>query len=134
MNTSELLALLAPHREALAALGWEVNGGNPVAKNVTEVRSPDDWDVMSATNASLLIESIVRRELDRWASEHTTDECQWWFESNTPSDDAGDYGFALWSNEEPLLGDDIALVHVERDADPLAALLSLWAWTRGVKG
>lgn len=112
MNTTDLLAMLAPHRDALAALGWEVNGGNPVAKNVTEVRSPEDWDVMSASNASLIIESIVRRELDKREMSYLQEI----------DGDKWAAGFVGWEDDDRI------------GTSPLTALLSLWAWCREVKG
>lgn len=115
MNTTDLLAMLAPHRDALAALGWEVNGGNPVANNVTEVRSPEDWDVMSASNASLIIESIVRRELDKIAPSPVQ-------------------VFTL-ANGRVTVGVAGSKPHTIRmQPTRLAALLQLWSWCREVKG
>lgn len=122
MNTSELLALLAPHREALKELGCEIMYP---PDNGTEYAWPVSYggelSEESPSRLALLIESIVRRELDRIGRETSHYYC---FVPIISSDSVA----CVWRKYSGLTA-----THSSHAPTPLAALLSLWAWCREVK-
>lgn len=118
MTTTDLLALLAPHRDALKELGWTYwdqcdEIGLRHDSYVTRLHHPD--------HAAMLIESIVRRELDRWAKAE---------ERTISIDPSGDYFIAAVRHRSHWW----AVYETHNQHSEFAALLSLWAWCREVKG
>lgn len=116
MNTTELIALLAPHREALKELGWSITALGDNAEYVyVDQHEPSTSETLTTEYASLIIESIVRRELDRIAPSPVQ-------------------VFTL-ANGRVTVGVAGSKPHTIRmQPTRLAALLQLWSWCREVKG
>lgn len=123
MNTTELLAIIAPHREMLKGMGvTDVDAGQPQATNIVCIVTNGEMDIVSATHAARILECVARHAMDDWqVTGQDEPHREYRMEPRTDGDT-----FGIISD-----GDNH---EVSREPHSLAVALALLAWTRTQKG
>lgn len=119
MNTSELLAIIEPHKELLKGMGWTIEPIDGLDNFVFLPLGDEVVDGTPVAFAALIIENVARHALDEWQLTGPDEPPREY--RMEPRTDGDTFGIAS-------IGDNH---NWEREGNSLAVALALLAWTKG---
>lgn len=118
MNTADLLATIAPHREMLKGMGWTVETGTT---NTIRINTNGRTQLMYAELAAHILCDVCMEALEKWGEMKASS-----IYSRTTG---GEHVVVFVDSDDAEIKDS-----ARREPTRLAALLALLAWCREVKG